>query len=135
MKLSRACGYALRALVYLARRDGAGPVPAVQIAEAEGLPERFLGKVLKPLVSSQVLLSLRGPNGGYRLARPARGITLLEVVEAVDGPVRGETPRWAAAAGGKLNTRLQRVCEAGAEEVRGRLRKVSLASLAGREAG
>jgi Rrf2 family protein len=131
MNLSCACAYALRSLVFLARRDGVAPVPSGQIAEAEGLPERFLGRVLKPLVSAQVLLSLRGPNGGYRLARPAKGIPLLDVVEAVDGPVRGETPRWAAAAAGKLNSRLQQVCDAGAEEVRGSLRKVSLAYLAG----
>jgi Rrf2 family protein len=131
MKMSCACSYALRALVFLARQDGGGLVPSGQIAEAEGLPERFLGKVLKPLVSSMVLLSLRGPNGGYCLARPAKGITMLDVVEAVDGPVRGETPRWAATTGRKLNARLQEVYDAGAEVVRRRLRKVSVADLAG----
>ena len=110
-----------------------GP-PGYLVVGAQAPPaetERFLLKVLKPLVSAGVLYSVRGPNGGYRLARPAKGITLLDVVEAVDGPVRGETPRWAAAAGHKLNARLQQVCDAGAEEVRGRLRKVSLAYLAG----
>jgi Rrf2 family protein len=131
MKLSRACAYALHSLVFLARREEGGLVPSGQIAGAGGLPERFLVKVLRPLVSSQVLHSLRGPNGGYRLARPAKGITLLDVVEAVDGQVRGETPQWPAAAGSTLNSRLQEVYNAAAEVERKQLRKVSIADLAG----
>jgi Rrf2 family protein len=130
MKLSRACAYALHSLVFLAQRDGDGLVPSGQIAEAEGLPERFLPKVLEPLVSCQILLSLRGPNGGYRLARPARGITLLDVVEAVDGPVRRDVPRWAPAVGTRFDAGLQEACDAAAELTRARLRKVSVAALA-----
>jgi Rrf2 family protein len=95
MKLSNASGYAVSALAHLARHDGR-LLPSGAIAEAAGLPDRFLVKVLTPLVRARVLYSVRGPLGGYRLARPAKGITLLEVVEAVDGPVRGEAPRWAS---------------------------------------
>ena len=65
------------------------------VARARKIPERFLLKVLKPLVSARVLHSVKGPNGGYRLARPASDISLLEVLEAVDGPIRGYAPSGA----------------------------------------
>ena len=92
MKLSHASGYALAALAYIARAKPDGPVASHVIAAAAGLPERYLLKVLKPLVDAGVLRSLKGPHGGYRLARPPKAITLLEVVEAADGPVRGDAP-------------------------------------------
>jgi Rrf2 family protein len=87
--------------------------------------------VLTSLVAPGVLRSVLGKGGGFRLARPARDITLLEVMEAVDGPVRGEAPRLGGARNARLDARLQEVCERAAELVRRRLRAVSLADLAG----
>src|SRR3984893_3666707 len=92
MKLTRASSYALHSVVYMAAQKQHKPVASHRIAEARGIPERFLLKVLKPLVSARVLLSLKGPNGGYRLLKSPKQITLLEVVEAVDGPIRGDAP-------------------------------------------
>ena len=88
-------------------------------------------KVLTPLVSAGVLRSLKGPNGGFRLARAASQITLLEVVEAVDGPLRAEAPRVAGVRDG-LDPRLEGVCERVAEEVRRRFGQVRLSDLAGK---
>jgi Rrf2 family protein len=136
MKLSTTAGHAVRALVFLARRPPGRPVPSHTIARAHGLPELFLLKVLRPLVAVGVLLSVKGVHGGYRLARPAQRISLLDVVEAIDGPVRGEVPRWAAGAeGARLDAGLQEVCDATAEVVRARLRKVSIAGLVGDRKG
>jgi Rrf2 family protein len=92
MRLSFGSAYALRALVHLMSGKENAPVPSRVIAAVQGLPERFLGKVLKPLVTARILHSLKGPNGGYRLARPADRISLLDVIEAVDGPLRGRAP-------------------------------------------
>jgi Rrf2 family protein len=130
MKLTSLCVHALRALVYLARHGEGGLVTTHTIAEDEGLSESFLLKSLKPLVAAGVLRSVRGPGGGYRLARPARSITLLEVVEAVEGPVRGEAPRVGGGEHARFDAKLQAVCDDSAEAVRLRLRKVSLADLA-----
>jgi Rrf2 family protein len=131
MRLTSATAYALRALVYLARHGDGRMLASAAIAEAEGLPDRFLVKVLAPLVRADVLHSAGGPGGGYRLARPAKRITLLEVVEAVEGPVRGEAPPVGVTAEGKrVDRQLQAACEKAAETVRGRLRRVSLADLA-----
>jgi Rrf2 family protein len=132
MKLSHACVYALRALTYLARHDAGGMVTAHTIAEAQGLPERYVRKTLEALASAGVLHAAKGPNGGYRLARAAGSIALLEIVERVDGPVRGAAPRVGTGGAARLDRRLQRVCDAVAEGVRRRLGKVSLADLAGR---
>ncbi len=133
MKLTHACGYAIHAIVYLARQKEDRLVASHHIAEAQGLPERFLVKVLKPLVSAQVLLSLRGPNGGYRLARTPKTITLLEIIEAVDGPIRGQVPTLAVDGDEKLGRRLETACSGAAELVRQRLQKVRIADLVGKE--
>jgi Rrf2 family protein len=130
MKLSRACGYALCALTYLARHEVGGWVASHTIAEAQGLPGGFLLKVLTPLVEAGVLRSDRGLGGGFRLARPARSITLLEVLEAVEGPIQGRMDAVGAGGGAPLDARLQAVCDDVAEAVRRRLGKVSLADLA-----
>src|SRR5262249_61592592 len=92
VKLSRASSYALHALEYLAARGQDALVTSLHIARARGIPELYMRKLLKPLVSARVLQSAKGPNGGYRLARPASKITMLEGVEAVDRPVPGEVP-------------------------------------------
>jgi Rrf2 family protein len=133
MKLTHACGYAIHAVVFLARQKVDQLVASRHIAEAQGLPERFLVKVLKPLVAAQVLLSLRGPNGGYRLARPPKAITLLDIVEAVDGPIRAQVPVLEANGDNRLTRKLEAACGVAADVVRQRLQKVRVADLAGKE--
>jgi len=105
------------------------PVASHIIAEKRGIPERFLLKVLKPLVSAQVLLSVKGPNGGYRLARPASEINVLEIVEAVDGPMRGYSPMGADGSGGALNRKLEQICVQAADATRKQLGKIKMSEL------
>ena len=130
MKLTRASNYALQALAYLLEQPPDKSVASHVVAEARGIPERFLLKVLQPLVSAGVLRSIKGPNGGYRLARPARQITLLEVVEAVDGPIHGVAP-LSEESKDPLDGRLQAVSDQLAEQLRRHLGKVRLSDLAG----
>jgi Rrf2 family protein len=129
MKMSRASAYALQALIHMAAMKDNPIVASHLVAQARGIPEQFVLKVLKPLVAARVLHSLKGPNGGYRLARPAKAITLLEVVEAVDGPIRGLVPEIVG--GERLSRRLAEVCDAAADLTRRELAKVRLADLAG----
>jgi Rrf2 family protein len=129
MKLTRASNYALQALAYLVDQPADKSVASHVAAEARGIPERFLLKVLQPLVSAGVLRSIKGPNGGYRLARPARQITLLEVIEAVDGPIRGDAPAVGKDGAGALDRKLQVVCDDAAKITRDRLARVSLADI------
>jgi Rrf2 family protein len=108
------------------------PVASHHIANARGIPERFLLKVLKPLVSARVLHSIKGPNGGYRLARSASDISLLEVVEAVDGPIRGLAPLSQVEGDGQLDRKLEQICNQSAEILRKQLQKVRMADLVGK---
>lgn len=55
------------------------------IANEQDIPKHFLSKILQLLVKNKLLISMKGPNGGFRLSRPADGITLIEIVEAIDG--------------------------------------------------
>ena len=60
---------------------------AETISDKYGIPVAYLLKIMKEMVKANVLRSKRGPGGGYTLARPAKEITLLEIIEAVDGPI------------------------------------------------
>ena len=131
MKTTVATRYALRALAHLAALDGSPTVTSHDIARACGIPSEFLLKVLKLMATAGLLHSNRGPKGGYRLARPAKSITLLEIVEAVDGPVRGLVPGVESAAGAQLDRGLAEVCDAAADATRKELQKVRLSALAG----
>ena len=132
MKLTRASSYALHAVAYMAtQKQQDKPVASHHIAQARGIPERFLLKVLKPLVSARVLLSIKGPNGGYRLARKPDDITMLEILEAVDGPIRGQAP-FSEESNGPLNHKLELICKQAADQVRKHLEKVRISDLLGR---
>ncbi len=87
MKLSRTVSYALQATMQLAETDSDSPVPCSQLASQGDMPERFLLQILRNLVTSGILKSTRGVEGGYSLTRPAEQISLLEVIEAIDGPL------------------------------------------------
>jgi Rrf2 family protein len=135
MKLTRASSYALHAVVFMAAQKKDTPTASHHIAQARGIPERFLLKVLKPLVSAQVLLSIKGPNGGYRLARPANEVSMLDILEAVDGPIRGNSPFSHDDPDSQLNKRLEDICNQSAEVIRKQLGKVKISELASKEKG
>lgn len=77
--------FAIIALTELARRDNSGPVPIVEIAEARDIPLHVLEQLFAGLRRAGILASQRGVKGGYSFLRPVADITLLEVVETVDG--------------------------------------------------
>ena len=88
MKLSRTVSYAVKATLQLAQLSADGPVPCSKLASEGKMPERFLLQILRNLVTHGILRSTRGVDGGYALVRPADQISLLEVIEAIEGPVR-----------------------------------------------
>jgi Rrf2 family iron-sulfur cluster assembly transcriptional regulator len=79
--------YGIRALVHLARSKEDSEVSA-QIARIEGIPAKYLEGILTQLKAAGLVLSVRGKNGGYRLARPASKIKMIEIVEALEGEVK-----------------------------------------------
>jgi Rrf2 family protein len=92
------------------------------------MPERFLLQVLRTLVNEGLLKSTRGVDGGYRLAKPLAQITLLDIVEAIDGPIQPELPQI----GGLTPQSQRKLTEALgdiASDAKRRLATVSLAQL------
>ncbi len=92
MKLSRTVSYALQATLQLARAGSKTPVPCSHLAAEGKMPERFLLQILRNLVAHGILESTRGVDGGYTLERSSGEVTLLEVMEAVDGPMVSALP-------------------------------------------
>ncbi len=90
MLLTKASIYAIFAVVYLAERGQDRPVGGRVIADAHGIPAEYLLKILQQLVRAQVLTSETGRRGGFTLRRPPAEISLLQIVEAIDGPIDGE---------------------------------------------
>jgi Rrf2 family cysteine metabolism transcriptional repressor len=113
--------YAVVAMAELARA-GARPVPIAQVAERRGMPVQFLEQLFSTLRRDGLLQSQRGVKGGYTLARPPEEITVLEVVQALDGRVGEE----ASEAGG--------IWKEGVEALRHVFRSTTIADIARREA-
>ena len=85
MLYSRPCEYALRALTYISLHSDTELNRAKEIAESENIPAPFLAKLLQQLARSGLLVSVKGPKGGFGLARPSKEISLMEVVSVMDG--------------------------------------------------
>ena len=79
--------YAVRALTELARRGSAAPVPIGELAQARDIPVQFLEGLFGTLRRAGILQSQRGVKGGYTFARPPGEITVLEIVELLEGPL------------------------------------------------
>jgi len=79
--------YAIRALAELARCGGAGPVPIGELARRRDVPVQFLEQLFAVLRRAGILRSQRGVKGGYAFAREPAEVTVLEVVELLDGPL------------------------------------------------
>lgn len=85
MRLTTRSEYALLALVYLARRQAEGFIPVETIAQAQGIPPKYLEQILLVLKRARYVRSSKGKNGGYRLAKPAHEINLAEIIRLLDG--------------------------------------------------
>ena len=79
--------YAVQALAELGKSGGDGPVPIGELAKRRGIPVQFLEQLFAVLRRAGVLKSQRGVKGGYTFAREPSSITVLEIVELLDGPV------------------------------------------------
>ncbi|WP_345620191.1 Rrf2 family transcriptional regulator [Streptomyces ziwulingensis] len=95
MRISARADYAVRAALQLAASGDEGPVKAEAIAAAQDIPHKFLEGILNDMRRGGLVVSQRGGNGGYRLARAAESISVADVIRIVDGPlvsVRGVRP-------------------------------------------
>lgn len=90
MRLTKASAYGVQATIHIFKSGQEGPVQGRVIAEAHSIPVEYLLKILQSLVRAQILQSETGRRGGFTLRRPGSEISLLDIVEAIDGPVAGD---------------------------------------------
>jgi Rrf2 family protein len=88
MEISRRTDYGVRVILDLATRPENEKTPTQDIAERQNIPGPFLAKIISQLAMSGLVITYRGAGGGVRLAGPASEISLLDVIEALDGPVK-----------------------------------------------
>ncbi len=118
MKISRSTGYALVAVGYIAQNYQEGAVLAARVSKEYDIPLEYLLKILQQLVRANVLRSKRGPRGGFFLAHPAEEITLLQIVEAVDGPMISHLHLAEQTNSAPFSLKMETVCKSATEEVK-----------------
>jgi len=88
MRSSRSSAYGLLATGYIAQHTDQKNISSETISKEYNIPLEYLLKILQQLVRADVLRGKRGPHGGYSLTRPLNKINLLEIIEAIDGPIQ-----------------------------------------------
>jgi len=131
MKLTKTSAQAALAMAYLADQPEGRPTQARQVAQHLGIPTDSALKILQTLVRQQLLRSQLGRSGGYHMLVPAEHISLLQIIEAIDGPISAELPLHSAedALIRPLET-LAQACARSAEHLRFELSQITVATLA-----
>jgi len=128
MKLSRTVSYALQATLQLAQAGSDSPIPCSRLAAEGKMPERFLLQILRNLVAHGILGSTRGVDGGYTLERKPDEISLLEVIEAIEGPLVAAIPVGEGLPG-RSRTKLEQALEEVTSVARRELGAVKISDL------
>ncbi|HZT89268.1 MAG TPA: Rrf2 family transcriptional regulator [Stellaceae bacterium] len=92
IRLTKKLLFAIEAVLDIAYNGGTVPVRSAEITQRQGIPRRYLEPVLQELVRDGVLIGIRGPSGGYRLARERRRVTLGDIIKSVRELETGENP-------------------------------------------
>jgi len=87
MRLSPAAELAVRSMLILAEEHGRGPVTLTTICRRRALPRQYLVKILSTLAKAGLVTAIRGKNGGYKLAKAPEQITVLEIIETIEGRI------------------------------------------------
>lgn len=87
MQITRQADYALRAIIFLARLEDGDKAPTGKIAKEQNIPPSFLAKIISQLSIAGLIHTSRGAKGGVSLAKSAEDISVLDVIQAIDGPV------------------------------------------------
>lgn len=131
MKISRSTGYALLAVGYLAQHQKQRIILSQDISKKYSIPLEYLLKILQQLVKANILRSKRGPRGGFSLARPIKKITLLQVIEAVDGPMVSQLDLAEHARGERFAAKVEQTYSKALAQARGVFDKAKISDLLG----
>ena len=129
MRISRSTGYALLAVGYIAKNQERGIILSQSISKAYDIPLEYLLKILQQLVRANVLRSKRGPRGGFSLAKPTNKITMLQIIEAVDGPMISQLNLVEQAPKEKFSAKTERAYEKAIAQAKGIFEKTKMSDL------
>jgi len=132
---NKAVTYAVLSVVEIAKRRAAGTMTGVQaneIAEVYGLPTAYAAKVMSQLARSRILNSVRGPQGGFQLARDASDIVLLDVIEAIDGTIDGRQGAEQSDAPADIQAGLANVYGSATDKIREALGGITVGKFVGK---
>jgi len=129
MKINRSTGYALLAAGYIARNKDQKIILSQHISKEYDIPLQYLLKILQQLVRANVLRSKRGPRGGFSLARSPKKITMLQIIEAVDGPMVRQLNLTEQTRREKFGVRAERVYKKAIAQARAVFEKAKLSDL------
>jgi Rrf2 family protein len=121
--------YGLLAVAYLARNQDKGIVRSQMIVKEYNIPLEYLFKIMQQLVRAHILRSKRGPRGGFSLARPAAKITMLDIIEAVEGPMARPLNIKENAPRDKFGTKVEQAYAKVIAHTRAELKKVKVSDL------
>ncbi|MHC4570475.1 MAG: RrF2 family transcriptional regulator [Planctomycetota bacterium] len=129
MKLSRSTGYGLLAVAYIAQNKDKGLIVSQDVSKKYNIPLEYLLKIMQQMVKARILQSKRGPRGGFSMARPVNKITLLDVVEAIEGSFDISLGFEECGPIDKFATKAERVYAKAVAQNKAELKKVKLSDL------
>ena len=129
MRISRSTGYAILAVGYIAQNQKQGIVLSQSVSKKYNIPLEYLLKILQQLVRANVLRSKRGPRGGFNLAQPAKKITMLQIIEAVEGPMISQLNLMEQARGEKFAARAEKNYQKAIAQAKSVFQKAKLTDL------
>lgn len=129
MKVSRSSGYALLAMNYFAKNPDKKIILSQEISRKYDIPLEYLLKILQQLVRASILRSKRGPRGGFSLNKTLKKISMLEIIEAVDGPMSSQLNLMEQAAREKFCTKAEQAYQKATDQAKAVLRKTKIADL------
>ena len=128
MKVNRSTGYALLAVGYIAQHRDQKNIVSQTISKQYNIPLLYLLKIMQELVRANVLRSKRGPRGGYSLAASTNKITMLQVIEATEGPMGGQFG-LSEYAKGKFSVKAERAYAKAVNQAKAVLQKTKISDL------
>ena len=129
MRINKSIRYALLAVGYVAQHKDQGIILSQSISKKYNIPLEYLLKILQQLVGANVLRSKRGPHGGFSLAKPPKKITMLQIIEAVDGPMISQLNLAEQTRREKFSIRAEQIYEKAIAQARNVFEKTKLSDL------
>jgi Rrf2 family protein len=129
MRMSRSIAYGLLAAGYIGQHQEENIILSQTIAKEYNIPLEYLLKIMQQLVRANLLRSKRGPRGGFSLARPVAKITMLDIIEAVDGPMDVSLGLDEYAPKDKFSSKTERAYGQVIAQTRNAFKKVKLSDL------